>query len=397
MARSIRSEDLETRTARLELAVRKKPYTVMIAPGIHLAYRRNKTFGVWSVDAGWLKKFAVADDYEEANGDTVMDYWQAQERAKKLARVGEGDASDKPPTLICDALENYKLDLEARDGLVGNYRHLKFHLEDTTLWKKPVVLLTEKDLKHWRNAIIGKGCSRGTADRCGRILKAILNLAAKEDKRITNMSEWRYSLARIPNADKNRVIELADSSVKAAVEASYKKDFALGVWINLLAETGNREVQHKRLKVVDLDDRKKHAPRLMMPSSKKGKNRQIEYRSVPISKKLAENLRILSAGRKKSDPLLDPMSQLAQQFRPIVTELELGDDVTPYAMRHASIIRMLTKRVPIRIVAQQHDTSTGEIERVYARYLPPDLTEDMIRETLIDFTETREDNVVSMR
>jgi len=50
VARSTRSKDLETRTARLKLAVRKKPYTVMLAPGIHLAYRRNKKFGVWSVD-----------------------------------------------------------------------------------------------------------------------------------------------------------------------------------------------------------------------------------------------------------------------------------------------------------------------------------------------------------
>jgi hypothetical protein len=46
MARKIRSPDLETRTARLKLAVRKKPYTVRIAPGIRLAYRRNQGSGV---------------------------------------------------------------------------------------------------------------------------------------------------------------------------------------------------------------------------------------------------------------------------------------------------------------------------------------------------------------
>jgi len=82
---------------------------------------------------------------------------------------------------------------------------------------------------------------------------------------------------------------------------------------------------------------------------------------------LAKNLRKISAGRRESDPLLDPVYKMAKQFKPIATALKLGDDVTPYAFRHSSIIRMLVKYVPIRIVAQHHDTSTGEIEKVYAR------------------------------
>jgi hypothetical protein len=30
------------------------------------------------------KAIRTADDYEDANGATVLDYWQAQERAKRL-------------------------------------------------------------------------------------------------------------------------------------------------------------------------------------------------------------------------------------------------------------------------------------------------------------------------
>ena len=73
MARKIRSPDLETRTARLKLAVRKKPYTVSIARGIRLAYRRNQGGGVWSVlkadgaGGSWLQRFALADDHEDAS------------------------------------------------------------------------------------------------------------------------------------------------------------------------------------------------------------------------------------------------------------------------------------------------------------------------------------------
>ena len=102
MARRIRSADLETRTARLKLDVRKKPYTARIAPGIRLAYRRNQGGGVWSVlkadgaGGAWLQRFALADDHEESNGSTVLTFWEAAEIARKLARgddpVGEVEA-----------------------------------------------------------------------------------------------------------------------------------------------------------------------------------------------------------------------------------------------------------------------------------------------------------------
>ena len=49
MPRRIRSSLLETRTARLKLARRQKPYWIAVAPGISLGYRRNVTVGSWSV------------------------------------------------------------------------------------------------------------------------------------------------------------------------------------------------------------------------------------------------------------------------------------------------------------------------------------------------------------
>ena len=92
MARRIRSSQLESRTARLKLPVRWKPYAVRVAPGVRLAYRRNEAAGSWSVIAAdgkggnWMKGFAIADDHESANSDTVLDFWQAQDRARVLAR-----------------------------------------------------------------------------------------------------------------------------------------------------------------------------------------------------------------------------------------------------------------------------------------------------------------------
>src|SRR5271166_2830120 len=108
MPRSSRSTHLETRTARQRLALRKKPYTARIAPGVRLGYRRNATAGTWSVIAAdgrggnWMKAFARADDFEEANGTAILTFWEAQDKARILAR-GSKDADgedDKPITRL---------------------------------------------------------------------------------------------------------------------------------------------------------------------------------------------------------------------------------------------------------------------------------------------------------
>src|SRR6266511_3571926 len=71
MARKIRDSKLESRSARLRLPIRKKPYTgPALARGIHLLYRRNRTNGTWVIKASsghggyWTKGFAVADHLE---------------------------------------------------------------------------------------------------------------------------------------------------------------------------------------------------------------------------------------------------------------------------------------------------------------------------------------------
>src|SRR6266436_4833551 len=87
-----RSSKLENATARRKLANRKKPYFVTVAPGIGLGYRRNQGAGTWSVRStdghgtDWVKRIALADDQEPADGTHVLNFWQAQDRARALAR-----------------------------------------------------------------------------------------------------------------------------------------------------------------------------------------------------------------------------------------------------------------------------------------------------------------------
>src|ERR1700730_16871838 len=107
MARSIYSDKLKNRTNRLKLKIKKKPYKLQIGPRIFLCYRRNEGAGTWSVEAPWLKRFAIADDYEDANGISVMSFYQAQQYALKMVRGSEGD-SDKLVT-VSEALDAFKI------------------------------------------------------------------------------------------------------------------------------------------------------------------------------------------------------------------------------------------------------------------------------------------------
>jgi hypothetical protein len=154
---------LGNRTNRLKLSIRKKPYAVLIAPGIFLAYRRNAGPGTWSVKCnGWLKRFALTDDHEDANDASVMSYWEALEQAKKLARAGEGNSEQ--PISVSAAVDAYKADLETRGGRKYNATQLRLHLTEA-LMSKAVALLTERELRDWRAGLVKKGLKPSSRSR----------------------------------------------------------------------------------------------------------------------------------------------------------------------------------------------------------------------------------------
>ena len=102
MARKVSFSALESRSARLRLKIRRRPYSgPSLARGISLMYRRNKTNGTWVLKvsdghgAYWTKGFALADDFEDADGKNVLTFYEAQDAAKKLARGGDGSADSR--------------------------------------------------------------------------------------------------------------------------------------------------------------------------------------------------------------------------------------------------------------------------------------------------------------
>jgi integrase len=392
MARRPRASRLETRTARLKLPVRWKPYDfTIISPGIAIGYRRNQSAGVWVVrvadghGGNWTKRVGLADDHEDADGVNVLTWWQAQDAARKLARGGDTDAGR--PVTVAEAIDDYAADLLARGGAIENAGRIRMHLSPT-LAAKPVGLLTTRELEHWRDGLLATGMKPATLVRLCKAFKAALNLAARRDPRILNRASWRDALSGIAENHASRNVQrLDDDQVRAVVAAAYAIDPSFGLYVEVHAQTGARTSQISRLTVADLQA-DNGAPRLMMPTSRKGKNRKVGKRSVSITPALAAKLR---SNRPAEAPLLLRSDGRAWQssqdgdheilYRKAAARA--GATGTIYGLRHSSIVRMLLAQVSPRIVAAVHDTSISQLERTYSAFIT-EYADAVTRPALLD-------------
>jgi integrase len=389
----MRSSKLETRSARLRLARRKKPYSAPIARGVHLLYRRNKTAGPFIVRVcrdgeDWTEPLGIADDYDDADGKNVLTYWQAQDLARERARVGRptSDLSVKA------RLELYMADLIRRGRDTTNASRVLFHLTGTKLANKLVTASSlSDDLSEFRDRLAAKGLKPATIDRINRAFKAALNLAAENDERITRRP-WRTALKALGGEEAGaRNVILDDADQRTLRGAAYRDSDEFGLLIDVLDETGARPSQAVRLTTEDVQanliDRRtgKRQPRLMMPVSHKGSGRK-ETRSipVPITPELADRLKG-RAGVLLKRPDGRPWSEtnLASYFAGVMKGATFNNPfkVTMYALRHTSIARQLLANVPVRVVAALHDTSVVMIERNYSKYIA-DHADELVRAAL---------------
>jgi integrase len=405
LPRRPRAARLESRGARLRLEIRKKPHDfTSISPGIALGYRRCASAGRWVVKVAdghgshWTKVVGLADDHEEADGEHVLSWWQAQERARKVARGA--DTGGRPATLA-EAIAEYETDLIARGGSPANARRA-LAIVPPRLLTKPVALLTARELKHVRDGLITKGAKPASVNRDLKGLKAALALAAANDHRITNTAAWRTGLAALPDSHNHRNVILGDEHVRALIQAAYAENTALGLLVEVAAVTGARVSQIGRLEVGDLQ-----ADRLMMPSSRKGRGtKRITRKAVPIPTSLVAKLRQAAGTRAAAEPLLlradgkgwRPDTQdYRQPFIDAVARAGLDPTVTMYALRHSSIARQILAGVPLRLVATTHDTSTAMIEQSYSALIH-EHGDGIVRRALLDDVLTPPSlNVVPMK
>jgi integrase len=400
MARKVRHSALESRSARLKLKIRRKPYPgPSLGRGVALHYRRNQTNGTWVLKASdgsgsyWTKRLADSDDFADSDGKEVLNFFEAQDRAKLLAR---GDTtSEAAPITIDGALQDYKRDLEARNAAIRNAIAPRKHLSSALL-AKPLQLVTSKELKAWRDSLLGE-IKPATINRLCKCVCAAFELAAQHDQRI-NRTAWEIGLARLPDAEEARNVVLSDAKVLALVAEATARDAATGLLFDVLATTGARPSQAIRLRCDDLQDHPSK-PKLTMPKSGKGGGRnrvqkKVERYSVPITSALAKKLKLAAKGRDADALLLvqwdgtpwpnNPAPRYRVVLHDAVAAIGLDPtEVSVYALRHSSITRMLLKGVPVRLVASLHDTSIAMIEKNYSRHITEYAADDHARAALL--------------
>jgi hypothetical protein len=375
---------LETRASRLRLAVRKKPYFIAIAPRVGLGYRRNQGPGTWIARGSdgkggyWTKAIAVSDDHEDSDNNAVLSFWQAQDRAKAIVR---GQAGGQRPITVAEALDHYAADLKSRTGDTANADRVRRCLPPS-LAAKTVSLITARDLRHWRDALLTR-VKASSADRTARMLKAALNLAARDDPRIVNASAWKTGLVRLPEVEPppNKII--SDEVVRAIVKAAHRLDHEFGLLVEIAATAGARTGQMLSLEVRDLHDADSSQPKLTMPSSRKGRRRRVSRLPLPIPAALARELRRHAGERDPAAPLfVSSARRVRHAFQQVAADLGL-DGVTLGSLRHSSIVRQLLAGVPARVVAAHHDTSLAMLEHTYSRHIGT-VSDAVVRRALID-------------
>lgn len=303
MARASRDTRLENRTNRLKLESGKR-YYVPITSGLSLAYRRTgKGFGIWycriknetGTGTDRMVSVGAADDYQDADGEKVLSYSQAQEKCRLLARESSTTAKGKPTT-VTEAVEHY-LDWYRAHRRAVRATESTINTHILPVWGKVLLMdIKAKDIRRWHEKLAAqparkrtgkkaakpayreapatadeKRARKSTANRILTVFKAILNRAFR-DELVSDDTAWRR-VKPFENADEpiTRFLTAAES---VRLINACQPDFRQMAKAALFS--GARYGELARLKVADVNIDTRMIT--ISPEAKNGKKR-----FVPLS------------------------------------------------------------------------------------------------------------------
>lgn len=304
MARTVRDADLGTRAARLRLKPRGKPFYRAIDHGLHIGYRRTSGRWVVRVYVGLqnykVETIGTADDVTDADGVAVLNWSQAQEKAR-LRRVEftTGSAPVKGPYTVGNAIDDYLIWLEhegrseqtirdtrgaARAHIVPKLGGLRVDQITTAQIKSwlmgvakapPRLRVAAGEKQRHRNIDPGdeevRRQRRSSANRVLTYLKAALNHAWRSN-RVASDKAWR-AVQPFKGADASRARYLQIDECRrlvAACESGDQDDF--GMLLQGGLHTGARFSELARLTPNDFNQ---DVGTIAVRKSKSGKPRHV--------------------------------------------------------------------------------------------------------------------------
>lgn len=388
-----------------------------------------------------------ADDFRDANGGRYLSYAQAQDWVENWLTATEA-AAQTPPATVRDVVETYIADRDRREAA----RHGRPYRSDASRRLRRYVLgqpargsqqavrpapladvrladMREADLRRWRTAL-PDSLRATTVRRLTNDLRAALNAghaAHRENLPDSLASAIKFGLSSGRSEGDESESSARDDQIlsdgeiarllAAAQQIDAEEDWDGDLWrmILVLTATGARFSQVARMRVRDCQIAN---GRLMVPASRKGRGgKKDSHTPVPVGEDVIAALRPVVAGRLADAPLLErwrlrqvaptrwvrtgrgawlSSSELTRPFALVRDRAELPRAI-PYALRHSSIVRGIRANLPIRLVAAQHDTSVGIIEKHYSRFIVSGL-EAMLRAAIVPLVPVAPagENVVSI-
>jgi integrase len=394
MARRVKDRTIESREARRKLKVSGKPYWRAIGRGLHVGYRKGKTGGAWVIrrylgnQTYQVETIAEADDILDANGNEILDFWQAQEVVRQVRQ-----SPRRGNYTVRDAVNAYIERLEGRPSWYDTKRRLEAFVLPA-FGDKPVTKLEADEIRKWHRAIAKTPARcrtkpgaaqayrrsdlgdpetmrkrQASANRCLGLLKAALNHAWR-DKHVESNDAWqRVELFRGVHIPRARYLLVAEA--QRLINAA-QGDFR--VLVQAALQTGARYQELARLRVADFNS---DSGTLHIRKTKTNKDRHI----VLIDEG-REFFTQLAAGHPGTAPMLGREWKQSQQA-PLIHDACKRASIEPplnfHALRHTWASLSVMGGMPLMVVAKNlGHADTRMVERHYG-HLAPSYVADSVR------------------
>ncbi|MDQ6868133.1 MAG: site-specific integrase [Pseudomonadota bacterium] len=407
MPRTVRERRLDSPAARAKLKPSGKPYWRAIDTGLHLGYRKGLNGGRWvcrrylGTGQYEIATVAIADDHSPADGASILDFFQAQRRAREIAALAKTPPA-KTAFTVAAAMDAYfeRLEHEGSRSLADAKRRARFHILPG-LGDILVADLTRDIISKWLTGMAGKGAdgrsgqdairaNRASANRVLTILRAALNQAFRDGK-VASDVPWRIvkpfrgvDSPRLRYFTKDEVIRLVNSA---------QGDFRDLVLAAL--HTGCRYSELGRLRASDFNP---ESGTVFVGQSKSGKARH-----VVLANEGRRFFATLTAGRPGDALLLIHADGSAwgpsHQIRWMALACEAAR-ITPAAgfriLRHTHASHLVMNGCALNVVAHNlGHADTRMTERHYA-HLAPSYISEQIRKFAPVFGTADDSNIVPL-
>lgn len=408
MARTTRAPSLQSRDGRLRLPDSTEVHWHTIHEGLAIGYRRGARGGTWWTrrrhGTRYLKaRLGVADDIQDADGVTVLDYKQAHRRALEFSDA-EPEDGRKPVVAsgytvgdcMRDYLEHFTLHAKSQ---AQTKKVIDAHIVPA-LESRPVEALTTRELSRWHQKLVtapirlrGKKATRAvdpndpeamrkrkaTANRVLTVLKAALNHAYNHG-RVKSADAWKR-VKPFRGVDAPKVRYLTEDECTRLINACPAD---LRELVRGALHTGCRFGELAKMQTGDYNP---DAGTVTVREAKGGKARH-----VPLTEDGQALFDRLTAGRKGADLIFtradgNPWAKdwYQRPLRQACAVAEIEPAASFHVLRHTYGSLLAMAGVPLQVIAAAMGHADLRMTTRHYAHLSPDFVADTIRAHLPSF------------